>query len=195
MHWSSLTEELCKGTSRTKLFADSKQITFVHIFDMWRSNDSFCHWYTELLTQSGFEAFFWETPAVTKMTATQNYEHVLVSAPSLTQLGPDSSSFFEKFQESPSSSVVTFSNLSRDAVLVVPKPVDHSTDYAHLAKFLRNASQAQSRELWRALGFAAQERISSAPLWISTAGMGVPWLHLRLDSRPKYYRHSPYKMG
>ncbi|MGI9175867.1 MAG: DUF6940 family protein [Rhodothermales bacterium] len=24
-------------------------------------------------------------------------------------------------------------------------------------------------------------------MWLSTAGGGVSWLHVRLDSRPKYY--------
>ena len=30
------------------------------------------------------------------------------------------------------------------------------------------------------------------PLWVSTAGLGVSWLHVRLDARPKYYRHDAY---
>ncbi len=35
--------------------------------------------------------------------------------------------------------------------------------------------------------------IGHTPLWLSTAGGGVAWLHVRLDSRPKYYGYSPYK--
>mmetsp|Transcript_9405 Transcript_9405/g.21189 ORF Transcript_9405/g.21189 Transcript_9405/m.21189 type:complete len:541 (+) Transcript_9405:444-2066(+) len=27
------------------------------------------------------------------------------------------------------------------------------------------------------------------PVWLSTSGMGVPWLHVRLDSSPKYYTY------
>ena len=30
------------------------------------------------------------------------------------------------------------------------------------------------------------------PTWLSTEGSGVPWLHVRLDSRPKYYHHAAY---
>jgi hypothetical protein len=40
-----------------------------------------------------------------------------------------------------------------------------------------------------------QQRVSASPLWLSTAGMGVSWLHLRLDSRPKYYRHRSYAIA
>ncbi len=31
------------------------------------------------------------------------------------------------------------------------------------------------------------------PVWLSTAGAGVSWLHVRLDDRPKYYGHGPYR--
>ena len=33
---------------------------------------------------------------------------------------------------------------------------------------------------------------SQRRLWMSTEGSGVPWLHVRLDSRPKYYKHHEY---
>jgi hypothetical protein len=31
------------------------------------------------------------------------------------------------------------------------------------------------------------------PLWLSTAGGGVDWVHMRLDDQPKYYRHLPWR--
>ncbi|MGB1216866.1 MAG: DUF6940 family protein [Saprospiraceae bacterium] len=30
-------------------------------------------------------------------------------------------------------------------------------------------------------------------MWLSTAGLGVYWLHIRMDNRPKYYKHKAYK--
>ena len=30
------------------------------------------------------------------------------------------------------------------------------------------------------------------PVWMSTSGAGVSWLHIRLDSRPKYYQYRPF---
>jgi hypothetical protein len=38
-------------------------------------------------------------------------------------------------------------------------------------------------------------RVSTTPVWLSTAGAGVAWLHVRLDDRPKYYSHRPYTDG
>ena len=45
------------------------------------------------------------------------------------------------------------------------------------------------------LGGAIRELLpkrGDAPTWVSTAGGGVAWLHVRLDSAPKYYTHRPY---
>ena len=38
-----------------------------------------------------------------------------------------------------------------------------------------------------------EKRISDRAVWLSTAGAGVPALHMRLDDRPKYYHYDPYR--
>jgi hypothetical protein len=120
------------------------------------------------------------------------FEFVLVES-ALSQLRPDPSSFASHFSSSSSEDVLTFPNLGGDAILVVPRPLSDHRCYTHLAQFLRDAPSSQVDALWRGAGLAMQDRISSTPIWLSTAGMGVSWLHLRLDSRPKYYRYEPYK--
>lgn len=58
--------------------------------------------------------------------------------------------------------------------------------------FLHYGSPTQVDALWRSVGAAMINLLYDAPTWLSTAGMGVSWLHIRLDERPKYYRHGPY---
>ena len=79
-----------------------------------------------------------------------------------------------------------------DATLVVPSPRGPDAAYGHLAAFVRGASEAQNHALWEAVGEAVEERLNQRPLWLSTAGGGVSWLHVRLDARPKYYAYRPY---
>jgi hypothetical protein len=62
-----------------------------------------------------------------------------------------------------------------------------------MAAFIRDAPEAQKHELWQAVGAAMAARLDARPVWLSTAGMGVSWLHIRLDSRPKYYGFAPYR--
>jgi hypothetical protein len=85
-----------------------------------------------------------------------------------------------------------FPNLGLDAILVVPYPIAAHSVYAHLATFLRKGPESQRHALWQAVGYTMAQRLSSAPIWLNTAGGGVAWLHVRLDSRPKYYVYSRY---
>jgi hypothetical protein len=62
-----------------------------------------------------------------------------------------------------------------------------------LAAFIRRAPRTQVHDLWRVVGATMEGQLSAMPVWLSTAGMGVSWLHIRLDSRPKYYGFRPYR--
>jgi hypothetical protein len=109
----------------------------------------------------------------------------------LACLQPDPQAFADHFGSG--EATATFWNLGRDAVLVAPSPAAPATAYPHLAAFSRGAPIEQQHELWCAVGTALARRIGPAPVWLSTSGLGVAWLHIRLDSRPKYYSYQPYR--
>lgn len=89
-----------------------------------------------------------------------------------------------------------FPKLGSNATLIVLAPVSPEPScYTHLGNFLRAAPVGQVDRFWQVVGETMQQRVSASPLWLSTAGMGVSWLHLRLDSRPKYYRHRAYAVA
>ena len=77
--------------------------------------------------------------------------------------------------------------------MVVPCPIAEEEAYTHLGCFVRGAPQSQQRALWHEVGLAMEHRAGDAPVWLSTAGGGVAWLHVRLDDHPKYYAHAPYR--
>jgi len=98
--------------------------------------------------------------------------------------------------------VATFANLGGDSGLLAPvaMPGCGAAAYASLKPFLDAQGEgcaAQRAELWAAVAEAVLARLAAAPaepLWVSTSGLGVAWLHVRLDPRPKYYTHAPYKL-
>jgi hypothetical protein len=146
------------------------------------------------LAGAPYAAYFWETPPVTVATSGRPFQYVLTDAPGLASAAAEVGAFQEHFSnDADRDGVVTFPNLGGDATLIAPCPLDQHSTYAHLAAFVRNAAEPQKHALFAALGSAALSHLSDRPLWISTAGMGVYWLHVRLDSTPKYYRHAPYK--
>lgn len=148
---------------------------------------------TIALSQTTFRAFFWEC-CPWPQGRDPAFEYVVLDAAARFS-GPAAFTSFRSHFEDDERTVRHFPNLRGDAVLVVPKDLSAPTAYGHLAAFLRGGPAAQVELLWKTLGVAIFEWQfdGRGTLWLSTAGLGVPWLHLRLDSRPKYYRHAEYR--
>ena len=133
---------------------------------------------------------FWETPALTAAALDDPFEFVVTSAPLDRPADPAP---FARYLNQSTTPVVTFTNLGGDATLVVPADLDDGTGHNYLLSFLRTAGDSQLHAFWQAAGAAIDARVDDRPLWVSTSGGGVAWLHLRLDDRPKYYVHAPYR--
>ena len=171
---------------------NGRLVSRVDAWGLWQCDEAFRSLFIALLSDSAFAAYRWETPPVTTATANDSFEFVLLNSPGLAAR-PDTTSFAEHFSsDDAEEGIVVFDNLGGDAVLVVPSPRGPVSAYTELAAFVRGAPVSQIHALWRAVGRTMHERVSARPLWFSTAGGGVAWLHIRLDSRPKYYGHAPY---
>ena len=190
--WSARQEVLERGrVVKVALDRDTTPLAYSEVLRLWQADAEFRTFFIDLLARSPFPAFRWETPPITTATAGRAFEFVLLDAPGLAR-APDREAFAEHF-DGAAEDVVSFANLGGDAVLVVPTPRGPSSAYGHIAAFVREAPEAQKHSLWAAVGRAAERRLGRAPVWLSTAGAGVAWLHVRLDDRPKYYGHAPYR--
>lgn len=149
---------------------------------------------TAALRGSRHVAFAWEMPLFSDATAEMDAVFAVIDSPGLVGVAPDPSPFAMQFASD--EPIVTFANLGDDAVLVVPSP-DAIPEAAHLAAFVRTAAAEVVDRLWHVVGRAVAERRAArpGPVWVSTAGLGVHWLHVRLDDRPKYYRHRPFTIA
>ncbi|MCU0705085.1 MAG: hypothetical protein MUF18_14020 [Fimbriiglobus sp.] len=191
--WSVQRETRSAGDGhRIALHKGDRPASFAEVIAGWQTDPVFRDFFSNLLADTPFTAFRWETPAVSTATAAQPFECVLLQDPRLDR-PPEPQAFAGHFSDV--AGVVAFPNLGRDAVLVVPCPIGHVSAYCHLAAFVRHASAGQQQELWQAVGEAMARRLSGRPVWLNTAGAGVPWLHVRLDDRPKYYWHEPYRVA
>jgi len=168
-----------------------RSATFEEVWRAWQSDESFRDFWIASLRGNPFEAYCWECPPVNELNRSRPFECVFVSSPSLAHVTPEPELFAEHYRAN--QGVSTFGNLSGDALLVVPRPTAPGDEYAHLARFTRSAPANQQHAFWQAVGDAMAARLNAAPTWLSTAGHGVAWLHVRLDSSPKYYRHAEYR--
>ncbi|WP_035611042.1 hypothetical protein [Haloferula sp. BvORR071] len=188
--WEFSSKQLDGRTVQGTVRNGTGPLSYGEVIGLWQGNSGFRQEFAGLLRAAPFEAFFWETPPVNRDCLERPFEFVFVDAPPLLRVKPDVGAFAEHFR---GEAVVVFPNLRGDAVLVVPGPLAEASCYTHLACFLREAPETQVDTFWQGVGEAMKARISDAPVWLSTAGLGVSWLHLRLDSRPKYYRHRAYQ--
>jgi hypothetical protein len=190
--WQSRCDQITESQGlRYFLTLNGHAATYSEVLVGWQSEACFRDLFNSLLAEAPFETFRWETPPVTSATVGRPFEFVLIDSPGLAHR-PDPGAFAEHFGGD-ATEVVVFANLGGDATLVVPCPAGSSQAYGHIAAFARLASRGQRDALWQSVGAAMSRRLSIKPVWLSTAGAGVPWLHVRLDDRPKYYCFSPYR--
>ncbi len=169
-------------------------VSYDRAIELWSKDEGFRAFFTGLLASSGFAAFRWETPPLTRASGAQPFEFALVEASDLAVRSSDPGPFRSHFDPAGASEgVVCFASLGGDAELVVPSPRSEGDVYGHLAVFLRLGPAEQRDAFWRVLGEAVTRVRANRPVWINTAGAGVAWLHGRLDSRPKYYRYADYR--
>lgn len=194
--WNVINQSLVENrVYRFRLLYAGTSISYASAIKHWQNDNEFRAFFISILANSPFPAFFWETPAITPDSLNRDFEFVLVDSPQLASVKPDPQTFSDYFLAAQENAqIVTFTNLANDATLIAPCPCSHLATYPHLAAFSRMAPMEQQHALWQTVGRTLKYRIGDNPVWISTSGLGVYWLHIRLDSTPKYYTHSPYKV-
>ncbi|MFP3943610.1 MAG: DUF6940 family protein [Alphaproteobacteria bacterium] len=176
---------------------DGSELSFARAIAGWRADPALTEYFCTVLADVPFEGFFWETPPVTAATAGRPFEMVLIDSPALSAMRADPSAFAAELQAArrEERAAATFANRGGDALLIAPVPAHPPAGFGHLAAFLRTASRAHRLAFWQEVGEAVEANLGSSPLWLSTSGLAVPWLHVRLDSRPKYYQHAPFRQA
>lgn len=166
------------------------------------SSDALCK---ALANSVPYRAFAVEFPALQSLHAASSEPPTaafrVVDSPVLANANVDSKPFKHMLSSDTCKAppyIAVFKNLGGDATLVAPCPHPDATsdlkEYAHIASFVRLAPAEQQRQLWHIVALELERSVSasnsSKPVWLSTAGEGVFYLHVRLDSSPKYYKTS-----
>lgn len=193
--WESNVEEIDRSRLRFKISREGSILSYSDVISHWKFDRNFRAWFRKLPADVPYTAYFWETIAVTKATAKNQFEFVITEGKSLDSLEIDRNTFLGHFASAPADSTITkFPNLGSDALLIAPIPHGDESAYKHLAAFVREAPAQQAESIWQVLGETLSSRLGTETLWVSTSGLGVGWLHIRIDSSPKYYQYAPYAM-
>lgn len=179
------------------LYRDADPVSYAVFLEQLSESPVFRDLFSRVLQSVEYPAFLFECPAISKDTLDKvTFAFVVTNSVSLARAEVDPFTFKSHFLTC-EKHVTSFVSLGGDARLVVPCPVPefHSAAYTHLAQFVRFAPLSQIDRLWQAVSahmiFTLEK--SDADVWLSTNGKGVSWLHIRLDSYPKYYSYRPFK--
>jgi len=128
-------------------------------------------WNTSVIKENGKSKFKENFKESDKLPKTQNW-----------------SVFSSYINKSKNKYVTSFLNLNKDTLLVIPMP-QNGKNYATLKDFCDNASKTQQIIFWQEVSKLIKKKIieNKKPIWVSTHGLGVPYMHVRISNSPKYY--------
>lgn len=135
--------------------------------------------------------FFYQT-SVINSNLSNEYKEKFIESNRLQQIEQDFDQFAEHFIKPKNKYVTSFTNLSGSSVLVVPIPQKTKTNsvrnYTTLKDFIDNAPKKQQKAFWLHVAECVVELLKIVDnIYINTHGLGVYYLHVRLDTKPKHY--------
>jgi len=138
-------------------------------------------------------AYYYESPPINNANISKPYFFVAVET-KFKSINANKSTFDEHFKKC-RDHVVSFLNLSKDAELVVPCPEKGSIEgvtlwekFLYLKKYIINASEDSKNQFWKKIGLISAKMIDQGnTIYLKTHGHGVPYIHFRIQTTPKYY--------
>ncbi|CFW92774.1 Conserved protein of unknown function (coil coil domain) [endosymbiont DhMRE of Dentiscutata heterogama] len=143
-----------------------------------------------------FPAYFWECPPVSKKTLDKPFEFVVIRSDNLNNVKQNWTSFGNHISNNSQKQACSFPGLSGDNILIIPIPKPGpELDFKNISQFTKNGPEEQQQALWQEVAEKLSEELSKSdrPRWLSTHGLGVPYLHVRICERPRYYHYKEYE--
>jgi hypothetical protein len=145
--------------------------------------------------KKGQDGVFLEFPSLSRENEEDIATVMLIPTNAFTHVMANHTAFETYMEKQGDNKFVVFPSLGGDGLLLVPTLKLEETPYdscAHVARFMLEASAREVICMWKKLAEVVLERHADptrngAPIYVSTHGKGVPWLHMRICDTPKYY--------
>ena len=160
-------------------------------FNSLVNNEIFRNEIIQIFKKSKFENVYWEFPPYYKTTTQSKAQFVFMSTSSFGKA--DSENFKEHLSNRETGEIVVFNNLSGDTKLISIASKNNNDMFCHIMQFMKNAPSEYKHNLLIKIGCEMLKYSNStSPIYLSTHGHGVSWLHIRICNRPKYYTYKEY---
>jgi len=177
-------------------YQGERELTNRQVLKLIETDREFLNFMIEKLKNANMDGYFWEVKPISPANLDGYFEYALIQTDKFEDVQADRKPFIKYLNKCRRLSTM-FKNLSGDATLVIPCDKDPegppSDKYAHLASFVRKADMEQVRDVFmRAFSIVSTMVAEGAKVYVSTHGLGVHWVHIRLEKTPKYYTYKDY---
>ncbi len=132
---------------------------------------------------------FWETSVAKDGGESPYREKTRSASQQLPMTRPADPSKFKKHLKNKRTPVSFWSLGTPPTLLVVPP--DTGKNFSHIGTFYANSSLDERRALWKKVAVELEKKLKRGEkVYVSTHGLGIDWLHVRLSKTPKYYHTS-----
>lgn len=129
---------------------------------------------------------FWETSVAKDGDESRYRVKTKSAARALPMTLPADTSAFKKHLKN-KKSPVSFLSKSNPPTLLVVLP-NTGKNFSHIGTFYASSTLTEKRALWKKVAIELEKKLNkSGMVYVSTHGLGVAWLHIRLSGTPKYY--------
>lgn len=137
--------------------------------------------------------FYYETNPITK-DEKEIYKEKFIETDNFKEHKQNYSKFEEHINKVKNEKyAISFYNLNKTTLLIIPLP-KKSKNFMTLKHFIDNASKLQQKKFWMKVSCEVRKMLKNhKKIWVSTHGLGVPYFHLRIDTKPKYYLTKKFK--
>ena len=143
------------------------------------------------------KSFFWETKPIYKKNDKKNnilgmYKEKFIQSNKLEKLRQNYKPFSKQIKEADNKYCLSFYNLDKTSLLIIPYPRKNK-NFSTLKKFIDNSSKLQQKKFWMLVSESISIMLKKHnKIWVSTHGLGVSYLHVRIDTKPKYYKTTEF---
>ncbi len=163
-----------------KTVAETTKKTWNEMIQAWKSG-------RKLPAVKG--SVFWETSVAKDGGESYYHEKTKSAAMQLPMTLPADPITFKKYIKGKKSPTSFFSTGRPPTLLVVPP--NTGKNFSHLGTFYCNSTKDEKRALWKKVAIELEKKLKKGEkVYVSTHGLGVSWLHIRLSSTPKYFHTS-----
>ena len=142
--------------------------------------------------ENNYKSYFFECPKMNDaLSKNKLFEFVLYDAKNNFENKKADPTFFEQYFLKEKNICNVKSNSGN--ILLIPKLLTKNCTYLNLTNFLHYGDEQQIYELFKEIKNVTQKLLKeNKTFWLNTHGLGVFWLHIRIDFTPMYYHHKVY---